>query len=337
MPALELTFDMRLPTWAKTARTDLYDAALDICAWADEHGFQATSIGEHHTTDDGYLPSPIVFASAVAARTKKLQLRMIILAPFYNPMRLVEDLHVLEILSRGRALPVISGGYRPAEFDMYGLRLQDRLSVMEEMVELLKNASTGEPFMYRGRKIECVSPVPEQPMRVLLGGSFERVLRRAAHTRADGIRPAEYKLAEFYRDELRKLGKPDPGPPPKYGPTYLHITREPEKVWEQVGPHVLHWTQSYAKYSAERNRAGQMSSAYAAGDSVSALKENPNFQVLTPEQCLEYAASYGPNDILRLAPLAGGIDPKLAWANIELFEKEVLPHLDVTFNPRLLY
>jgi alkanesulfonate monooxygenase SsuD/methylene tetrahydromethanopterin reductase-like flavin-dependent oxidoreductase (luciferase family) len=337
MPALELTFDMRLPTWATAKRTDLYSAALDICAWADEHGFQATSIGEHHTTDDGYLTSPIVLASAIAARTKKLQLRMIILAPFYNLMRLVEDLHVLEVMSGGRALPVISGGYRPAEFDLYGIRLEDRLNVMEEAVELIKNASTGQPFMYRGRRIECVSPVPEQPIRVLMGGSFERVLRRAAHTRADGVRPAEYKFSEFYRDELRKLGKPDPGSAPTYGPTYLHVTRDPDKVWDEVGPHLLHWTQSYAKYSAERNRKGQMSSAYTAGGTVAALKSNPNFQIVTPEQCLEYASTYGPNDILRLAPLAGGIHPKLAWANIELFEKEVLPHLDVSFNPRLLY
>src|SRR2546425_7121043 len=102
MPALELTFDLRLPTWAKTNRTDLYRASLDICQWADEHGFQATSIGEHHTTDDGYLPSPVMLAMAIAARTKKLQLRMIILAPFYHPMRLVEDLHVLEVMSGRR-------------------------------------------------------------------------------------------------------------------------------------------------------------------------------------------------------------------------------------------
>lgn len=337
MPALELTFDLRLPSWAKTKRTDLYAAAVDIAQWADERGFQATSIGEHHTTDDGYLPSPIMLAMAIAARTKNLQLRMIILAPFYNLMRLSEDLHVLEIMSGGRALPVISGGYRPAEFDMYGIRLEDRLNVMEETVEFLKNAGTGEPFMYRGRQIDCVSPVPDEPMRVLMGASFEKVLRRAAHTRADGVRPSEYKLAEFYRDELKKIGKPDPGPYPTYGPTYLHVTHDPEQAWEQVGRHVLHWTQSYAKYSTQRNKSGQMSSAYEAGDTVESLRANPNFQIVTPEQCLEYAKSYGPNDILRIAPIAGGIDPKIAWENLRLFEKEVLPHLDVTFNPRLVY
>lgn len=337
MPALELTFDMRRPAWAGVSQRDLYDAALDICAWADEHGFQATSLGEHHTTDDDYLSSPLVMATAIAARTKKLQLRMILLAPFYQPLRLAEDLHVLEILSNGRAMPVISGGYRPAEFDMYGLRLEDRLNIMEETIEVLKKAGTGEPFLYRGRKIDRISPLPAMPMRVLVGGSFERVLRRAAHTLADGCRPAEVHQYDIYRDELRKLGKPDPGPAPKYGPTFLYVTHDPGKAWEQVGPHVLHWTQSYAKYAAERNRKGQMAAMYTAGGSVEELKKSPNFQIVTPEQALEHASTYGPNDTLRLAPLAGGLDPKVAWASIDLFEKEVLPHLKVNFNPRLLF
>ena len=50
-----------------------------------------------------------------------------------------------------------------------------------------------------------------------------------------------------------------------------------------------------------------------------------------------YEAIYGPNDSLRIASLAGGVDPKIAAASLDLFEKQVLPHLDVSFNPRLLY
>ena len=337
MPCLELTFDMRRPSWVSTPLTDFYSAALDICAWADANDFQAVSLGEHHSTDDDYLSSPLVMATAIAARTRKLQLRMILLAPFYHPLRLAEDLHVLEVLSGGRCLPVISGGYRPAEFEMFGIRLEERLAVMDETIEVLKKAGRGAPFRYRGREIERVSPVPEKPMRVLIGGSFEKVIRHAAHSLADGCRPGEVPAYEYYRDELSKLGKPDPGPAPKYGPTFLYVTENPEQAWTTIGPHVLHWTQSYASYAAESNRAGRMNPAYKAGDTVEALKQNPNLQVLTPEQCLVYAASYGPADVLRLAPLAGGLDPKFAWAGIELFENKVLPHLDVNFTPNLLF
>lgn len=337
MACLELSFDLRRPNWVSTPLTEYYAACLDICAWADSVGFQATSLGEHHTTDDDYLSSPVVMATAIAARTKKLQLRMILLAPFYQPLRLAEDLHVLELISDGRALPVISGGYRPAEFDMYGLRLEDRLNMMEETIEVLKKAGTGKPFWYRGRHIERVSPLPAVPMRVLMGGTFERVLRRAAHTLADGCRPGEVHHYEIYRDELKEMGKPDPGPAPKYGPTFLHVTDDPDKAWEQVGPHVMHWTRSYAQYAAERNRKGQLSPAYKPADTLEELRKSPNFQVVTPEQCLEYAATFGPDDVLRFAPIAGGTDPKLAWSSLNLFEKKVLPHLSVKYTPRLLF
>ena len=87
-----ISFDMRAPDFGAPAK-DLYAAALDQCAWADELGFDFVGIGEHHATDDGYLPSPIVFASAVAARTRHILLRpSVLLAPFYDPLKLAEDL-----------------------------------------------------------------------------------------------------------------------------------------------------------------------------------------------------------------------------------------------------
>ena len=114
-----ISFDMRAPDFGAPAK-DLYAAALDQCSWADELGFDFVGIGEHHATDDGYLPSPIVFASAVAARTRRILLRpSVLLAPFYDPLKLAEDLAVLQILSHDRLVVGIGAGYRPAEFEMF--------------------------------------------------------------------------------------------------------------------------------------------------------------------------------------------------------------------------
>lgn len=342
MPALELTFDMRRPDWMSIPLTTYYEAALDICAWADDRGFQAVSLGEHHTTDDDYLPSPVMMAMAVAARTKKLQLRMIILAPFYNPIRLTEDLHVLELVSKGRALPVISAGYRPAEFDLYGLRLEDRLNLVLETIEFIKKAGTYEPFDYRGRRIGVVSPAVKPPPRVLMGGSYPAVLRKAAHSLADGCRPGEIELYRHYVDEMTKLGKTAPNPvPKKYGPTFLYVTRDPDSAWPKVAPHINHWVQSYVQYAAERSARGgavhKINRNYQPDLDIQTMRQNPNYQIVTPEQCIELAASYGPEDVLRFAPIAGGLDPKLAWESLELFDKEVLPYIDVRFEERLLF
>lgn len=342
MPGLELTFDLRLPHWAETPLPEMYSAALDICEWADGLGFQAVSLGEHHTTDDNYLPSPIVMASAIAARTKKLQLRMILLAPFYNPIRLTEDLHVLELVSGGRAIPVISAGYRPAEFDLYGLRLEDRLNAVLETIEFIKTAGKYEPFYYRGRHIDIVSPVVQPPPRVLAGGSFPAVLRKLAHSQADNCRPGEINLYDHYRNERIKIGQPDPGPAPeKYGPTFLHVTEDPEKAWPIVAPHIIHWIQSYAQYAAERSARGgnehKINMNYKPATTIEELRSNPTYQVVTPEQCIELAKTYGPNDVLRFAPIAGGLSPKFAWESLKLFEKSVLPHIDVQFDGKLLF
>jgi len=69
MPKLCLRFDMRNPQ-PGTPKTELYRAAIEMAVWADERGFDTVQFSEHHGSDDGYLPSPIVLASAIAARVR---------------------------------------------------------------------------------------------------------------------------------------------------------------------------------------------------------------------------------------------------------------------------
>jgi len=80
-PCTILRFDMRAP--AMGARTvDLYAAVPEMCAWAENHGGLAAVVCEHHGAEDGYLPSPLLLASAIAARTERLALSLILLLPF---------------------------------------------------------------------------------------------------------------------------------------------------------------------------------------------------------------------------------------------------------------
>ena len=94
-------FDMRAPAFGAPTSV-LYAAACDMSAWAESHGCIAAVLCEHHGSDDGYLPSPIVLASAIAARTERLLLSLVVILPFYEPVRLAEDLAVLDIISGGR-------------------------------------------------------------------------------------------------------------------------------------------------------------------------------------------------------------------------------------------
>src|SRR5690242_5697159 len=97
-----MRFDLRAPQ-PGAAPADLYAAAVDMCAWGDARGCAAVVVCEHHASPDGYLPAPLLFASAIAARTERVPILIAaVLLPFRDPVRLAEEMNVLDILSRGR-------------------------------------------------------------------------------------------------------------------------------------------------------------------------------------------------------------------------------------------
>ena len=118
-----LRFDMRAPSWGAPPAA-LYAAVPEMCAWAEDHGGLAAVFCEHHGSEDGYLPSPFLLASAVAARTQRLALSLILILPFYEPVRLAEDMAVLDIISGGRASYILALGYRPEEFEHFGVTMK---------------------------------------------------------------------------------------------------------------------------------------------------------------------------------------------------------------------
>src|SRR4051794_40621475 len=71
-----IRFDMRAPAFG-AATTDLYAAAIDMSSWAEQHGCLAAVLCEHHGSEDGYLPSPLILAAAIAARTERLMLSLV--------------------------------------------------------------------------------------------------------------------------------------------------------------------------------------------------------------------------------------------------------------------
>ena len=97
-----MRFDMRAPEFGAST-TELYEAAVDMCEWAETRGCLAAVICEHHGSPDGYLPTPLILGSAIAARTKQLMMTLIVILPFYDSVRLAEEIAVLDILSKGRA------------------------------------------------------------------------------------------------------------------------------------------------------------------------------------------------------------------------------------------
>src|SRR5690606_11944866 len=96
-------WDLRCPDFTGWSRADLYRVALEQIAFVDQHGFDAAVLSEHHGVDDGYLPSPLAMAAAVAARTERVGIIIAaLLVPLHDPVRLAEDLATVQVLSGGR-------------------------------------------------------------------------------------------------------------------------------------------------------------------------------------------------------------------------------------------
>jgi hypothetical protein len=317
---LVISYDMRAPAFGASAR-DLYAAALDQVEWADGLGFDIVGLGEHHCSPDGYNPSPLILAAAMASRSKRIALRTsVLLAPLYDPVKLAEDAAVAQIASGGRLLLGVGGGYRPAEFEMFGRSLDDRWRVIGETIEFLRKAFTGEPFEWQGRRCH-VTPRPDPPPPILLGGGSPAAARRAAKIADGWFPPLDARLWPPYREACIELGQPDPGAYPAQGPIFLWISKDPERDWERVAPHVLHQLRSYSEWTVEAY--GRPVGPYARDMTEETIRESDAYRVLTPEQTLAMAAELGPDGVFYLNPLLAGIDPGLAWEMLELYEREV--------------
>ncbi len=320
---LSMRFDFRNPDFAATSTADRFAAGLEMAEWADQHGCTNIGLCEHHGSPDGYIPSPIVILSAMAARTRNVRFMIAaLLAPFNDPLRLAEDLCVLDNVTNGRLDVIVAAGYAREEFEMFGLSMKDRPKRVVEVVKTLRGAFSGEPFDYRGHTVR-VTPGPCQPggPTVIMGGSSEGAARRAARLGAFFV-PSMAHTWEFYRDELIKLGQADPGPAPfPEKQTLIFLATDVEKAWEQHAPFLLHDTNAYGDWQAQ----DQTDSPYRKVADAAELRERGMYVILTPDELVaELKASEG-EPAINLHPMCGGVPPALAWDTLRLLERDVLP------------
>ena len=256
-----MRFDLRAPDFG-APRAELYAAALDMAAWAESRGCLSAVLCEHHTSDDGYLPSPMILASAMAARTTTLPITIaVVLLPLYDPVRLAEEMCVLDIISNGRVTYIAAIGYRPVEYDMYGVDFHTRGKLAEHKLALLLRAKTGEPFDVEGRHIHVTPPpvTPGGPM-VMWGGGSVAAARRAGRFGigflAQGGGP---ELHNAYEAAARDAGH-EPllcFVPPADTATTVFVADDLDRAWDELGPHLMHDVRTYAQLERREPRHGE--------------------------------------------------------------------------------
>lgn len=323
-----LMYDCRRTPDSPLSMTDVYAATLEQTVLADRLGFDHVWFTEHHFLADGYLPAFQPLAGAIAARTERIRISTdIALLPLYHPIRLAEELAVLDHLSRGRMELGIGMGYVPEEFAAFGVALRNRVSMTEEGIDVLRRAWADGPFSYHGKRYRLVDvdvhPKPVQPggPPLWIAAMSEAGARRAARfgtnllpqgkraevldpwlddVRADGRDPDDYRVGiirSFYVSDDRERDWP--------------VMREAERFRMAI----------YQRFMA--STPDEYGWGDAGGIPQSAFMG-------TADECaaeiVSFARTYGMTDIAS-SGLPPGIDPDYMAANLERLATDVLPRV----------
>lgn len=310
-----LRFDMRAP--ASGAPTgELYAAAIEMCAWAETRGAIAAVLSEHHGTADGHLPSPLLLAAAIAARTQVLAIMLAaVVLPFWDPVRLAEEMSVLDLISNGRVAYAFGLGHRVEEYEHFGIDMHQRGRLADDKLALLLQLLRGEPVDHDGRRIHVTPPcrTPGGPHIMLAGGSPSAAKRAARHGLGFLAQANPAGLKELYESQCRAHGR-EPGPvqfPDPDTPTTVFVADDVDKAWHEIGPHLLHDAVTAAAYRHGDVGVASISSAASVTD----LRATSGpYRIFTVEQAVAFLQS---GRSLPLLPLCGGLPPVLAWRYLE--------------------
>lgn len=179
-------FSMQAHSDLNIGHKDIYRAALEQTKLAEEVGFDSVWLSEHHFLEDGYCPSPLVTAAAMAAATERIRIgTAAMILPLHNPVRVAEDAAVVDNISGGRFDLGVAIGYRKEEFDGFGLSIKNRPSLIEEGIDVLLKSWADGQFSYKGKRFAFenidVTPKPVQKPHIpLYIGAFEEsAIKRA--------------------------------------------------------------------------------------------------------------------------------------------------------------
>src|SRR5215472_16662185 len=148
----------------RTALPTVFERALERIEIMDRTGYDAVWLAEHHFSDFSVCPSVHMMGTLAAARTKRLRIGTAVsLAPFYHPLRLAEEVALLDMLSGGRVNWGAGRGFSRVEFDAFGVPIEESAARFRECVEVVLGAWTSEKVTHHGEHfhVEGVEVLPK--------------------------------------------------------------------------------------------------------------------------------------------------------------------------------
>ncbi len=333
-----MMFSFRNPAQWRRPFADVYRDELATIEHAEALGYDTIWLTEHHFADDGYSPSLISLAGAIAARTERVRIGFnLLLLPLYDAVRLAEDLAALDVISNGRIDVGLGQGYAPHEFAGFGIDLRDRLGRFREGMDVMQGLWSQESFSYAGKHYRfddvrlCPRPVQQPAPPTWIGATSVPGVRRAGRRGAHLLGLASPDLQREYEQARESAGHAAQDAK-VLQLHWTHVGKDDDGAWAQAGPHFHHLLTVYA---------GWLNAAAAGGDAAPECKVPPLADLRGSDDLLFRPAFGGVETVaailresiaaVRTTHLAygtmPGMNPDATRASMRRFIEEVVPRL----------
>lgn len=321
----------------------VYAELLEQAAAAEDLGYDALWLGEHHFLADGHCPAPLVVAGAIAARTRRLRLgTAIVLLALYHPVRLAEDAAVVDLVSNGRLILGVGHGYQPAEFVGFGIPRTERFGRARETLALVERLWTEERVSFHGRywRLDGVTLEPRPVQRphppVWFAAVRRRSVTRIALSGGVLIRPPADPLPRLQAME-RVYRQALEGRTPAARPLIreVYVADDPEQARRDAEDHIMYiYRELYTRWGAlsEQDTNGSFRRVVDPEDPALAWERlsRDRFVIGDVATCVHELGRY--RDVLGTDYLIArmhfpGMPLAKTLRSMELFAREVLPRL----------
>ncbi|MBL8669743.1 MAG: LLM class flavin-dependent oxidoreductase [Alphaproteobacteria bacterium] len=332
----------------KPAR-QIYAETVEQVRLAEQIGFEIAWFAEHHFSNYCLCPTPLAMVYFMAGQTKRIRLGpAVIVAPLYEPVRLLEDIAVADTLSDGRLVLGFGTGYQEYEFHKFGVNLADSRAITLEVLDAVERFLAGGPFGHAGKHVQIpetycrVRPMQARPDIYVAGLANDPATQRMSAERGyvpffttgwqtlDEIAGTRAKVAAAYAETGR-----NPTQMPYAFQQYVFVTDDRQEALQAA---------EGARYirriaTSMRQRYGEVDGGFLK--EIPAPDEPPLEEIAErmvigdPERCaqklIKEIERLGPTHISAFMAIPG-IPQKRVLRSMERFGSFVLPRLEKHFG-----
>ena len=335
-----IVHDFRRPPGSDITMPQVYAETFEQIELAESLGYELCWFTEHHFMEDGYLPNFVPVAAAAAAKTTRMRFSTdICLLPFRHPLRLAEDLAILDNISNGRMELGVGMGYAKHEFQGFGIPISRRVSLTEEAIQILQLAWSGEAFSFEGKRYHFsnlrVTPDPVQPggpplwLAATSPAGAERAASFGTHLLPQGpkhliIDPWKGAVADVSHKRVGLIRG-------------VFVTDDIEKEWEPIAIAEKYRRDVYVGLiKASDDHKSEVADRSGPSDTRTPIPLNPLvWTVGSVDHCVseleQLIAEHGITDLVTWGG-PPGLSPSVMNQSLTRFAKEVIPRIRETIG-----